>query len=97
MQLYLKSSSSTVTTTSRVWIDGREESSEVFGLFLLPGGRPRPLFTSWTGMAAGAGQTLDSQLWIAHSVWVHPYFPLHVTSQADPGLMYDTKLVLSRV
>ena len=39
--------------------DGREESSEVFGLFLLPGGRPRPLFTSWTGMAAGAGQTLD--------------------------------------
>ena len=42
--------------------DGREESSEVFGLFLLPGGRPRPLFTRWTGwtwMAAGAGKTLD--------------------------------------
>ena len=40
--------------------DGREKSSEVFGLFLLPGGRPRPLFfTGWTGMAAGTGQTLD--------------------------------------
>ena len=39
--------------------DGREESSVLFGLFLLPFGRPRPLFTGWTGMAAGAGQTLD--------------------------------------
>ena len=33
--------------------DGREESSEVFGLFLLPGGRPRFLFTGRAGMAAG--------------------------------------------
>ena len=39
--------------------DGREKSSEVFGLFLLPSGRPRPLLTGWTGMGAGAGQTLD--------------------------------------
>ena len=41
--------------------DGREESSAVFGLFLLPGGRPRPLFTGWTGMAAGAGSGLVCQ------------------------------------
>ena len=38
---------------------GREESSEVFGLFLLPGGRPRFFFTGWTRMAAGGGQALD--------------------------------------
>ena len=38
----------------------------------------------------------EAQHWIAHFVWVHPYFPHH-RHQAGPGLMYDTKLVLSRV
>ena len=33
--------------------------------WLLPGGHPHPLFTGWTWMAAGAGQTLD---WSASTV-----------------------------
>ena len=64
--------------------DGREESSEVFGLFLLPGGRPRPLFTSWTGMAAGAGQTLD---WSARTETINYKTINYQISEANKNLL----------